>query len=84
MKIDGIQKVEQLYKTTPVQKPQNLPSERQDRVEISKEAKDLYLADRISEDRIAKIEELKERINSGKYKVDAEQVAKKIASYYNM
>ncbi|MDN4523828.1 flagellar biosynthesis anti-sigma factor FlgM [Fictibacillus fluitans] len=39
-------------------------------------------AGEISNERLAKVEELKQKINAGEYKIDPEKIAAKITSYY--
>ncbi|SDM56312.1 anti-sigma-28 factor, FlgM family [Fictibacillus solisalsi] len=84
MKINGIQRVDQSYKTTEAIKPQKASKPSlQDSVEISREGLQLNQTTAgISSERLAKVEELKQKINAGKYQIDPEKIAAKIASYY--
>ncbi|MGP7818537.1 flagellar biosynthesis anti-sigma factor FlgM [Niallia sp. 01092] len=54
---------------------------RQDKVEISQEAKKLQESNGM-EGRQEKIQELKNQINNGHYEIDATTVAKKILSFW--
>jgi negative regulator of flagellin synthesis FlgM len=68
-----------------MEKTENLKnvSKKQDKVEISSAAKELQQADHISKERKVKIESLKQQIQNGTYKVDAEAVAKGIVDFYS-
>ncbi|MDN4073906.1 flagellar biosynthesis anti-sigma factor FlgM [Fictibacillus terranigra] len=83
MEINRVQKVEQVYKSTPVHKQQpEKKNELKDKVEISEQAQDLFMNDKFTSERSAKIEELKQKIQAGEYTVDADAIARKIASHY--
>ncbi|MDM5198456.1 flagellar biosynthesis anti-sigma factor FlgM [Fictibacillus enclensis] len=84
MKINGIQRVEQPYKTTEVMKPQKVSKPSlQDSVEISREGLLLNQTTAgMPSERLAKIEELKQKIKAGEYQIEPEKIAAKIASYY--
>ncbi|MFJ7932820.1 flagellar biosynthesis anti-sigma factor FlgM [Sporosarcina sp. NPDC096371] len=53
-----------------------------DKLEISTEAKQLSEASPITIERKERVEQLKAKIESGTYKVDAEQLASNLANYY--
>ncbi|KJE27696.1 flagellar biosynthesis anti-sigma factor FlgM [Geobacillus kaustophilus] len=53
-----------------------------DKVEISKEAKELQEAVSWEQARQAKLEELRQQIESGTYQVDPKAVAKRMIDYY--
>ena len=53
-----------------------------DQVEISKEAKELQEAASWERARQAKLEELRQQIETGAYQVDPQAVAKRIIDYY--
>ncbi|WP_026694344.1 flagellar biosynthesis anti-sigma factor FlgM [Peribacillus kribbensis] len=53
-----------------------------DKVEISTAAKDLRQTSQIPAQREAKVQELKEQIKNGTYKLDAAETAKSILKYY--
>ncbi|WP_409290526.1 flagellar biosynthesis anti-sigma factor FlgM [Peribacillus sp. SCS-37] len=53
-----------------------------DKVEISKTAKELQHTSQIPAQREAKVEELKQQLKNGTYKVDAGETAKSIIKYY--
>ncbi|WP_335871559.1 flagellar biosynthesis anti-sigma factor FlgM [Bacillus sp. 2205SS5-2] len=54
----------------------------QDKVEISSAAKEMREASKISKEREVKVNQLKELVESGQYKVDHKAVATSIAKYY--
>lgn len=54
-----------------------------DVVEISNEAKQLQEKSPITQEREAKVEALKQQVQSGNYIVDAKKVATSILNYYN-
>ncbi len=53
-----------------------------DQIEISKQAKELQQSSRYDAERKAHIEQLKNQIQQGEYKVDPKKVAHSIAKYY--
>ncbi|SFE03388.1 anti-sigma-28 factor, FlgM family [Bacillus sp. OV194] len=85
MEINRVQRVEKLYNSSPLNKQQQEEKkELRDKVEISKEAQELYMADKFTNKRSAKIEELKQKIQAGEYKIDPDKIARKIASHYQL
>ncbi|WP_062199956.1 flagellar biosynthesis anti-sigma factor FlgM [Massilibacterium senegalense] len=56
---------------------------KKDQVEISKEAKALQKEEEIPKARLDKMQAIKEQIEQGTYKIDAQAVARKLYEYYN-
>lgn len=56
---------------------------KRDQVEISHVAKELQHSNKFEAVRQEKVAQLKEQIDSGKYKVDAQAVARKFYEYWN-
>ena len=54
-----------------------------DKLEISTEAKKLSEISSYSVERNERVQEIKSQVDAGTYKVDSEQLAKKLISYYN-
>lgn len=67
-----IEKMNQLQKTSST-----------DQVQISTEAMELQKGSRIETERQAKVEELKNKIESGEYQVNPREVAKKMYEFWN-
>lgn len=55
-----------------------------DKIEISQAAKDMRITSDYSNERAAKVEQLKADIQSGQYKVNARQVAEDMLNYYRL
>ena len=53
-----------------------------DKIEISSAAKEMSAASSVDSERTLKIQKLKEEIQSGEYKVDAQKVAHDLLNYY--
>ncbi|RWR13590.1 flagellar biosynthesis anti-sigma factor FlgM [Siminovitchia fortis] len=53
-----------------------------DQIQISKEAKELQQSSRFDAERKARVEQLKNQIEQGNYKVDPKKVAYSMAKYY--
>jgi negative regulator of flagellin synthesis FlgM len=53
-----------------------------DKVEISSAAKGMQETSRITQEREAKVAELKKQVESGNYKVDSHEIAKNLLKYY--
>ncbi|WP_026581002.1 flagellar biosynthesis anti-sigma factor FlgM [Bacillus sp. J33] len=53
-----------------------------DKVEISSTAKELQQVSQLSENRRAKVEELKVQVENGTYKINPKEVAKSLANFY--
>lgn len=58
-------------------------SSKADKIQISTEAMELQKGSRIETERQAKVEELKNKIESGEYKVNSREVAKKMYEFWN-
>ncbi|MFG6495424.1 flagellar biosynthesis anti-sigma factor FlgM [Fictibacillus sp. UD] len=56
---------------------------KKDEIQISDEAKKLLLSSKFEQDRTDKINEIKQQVDSGTYKVNASKTAASIISYYN-
>jgi len=54
----------------------------EDKIEISKAAKEMQITSDFSAERAAKVQSLKQQIQSGEYQVDAGKVAKDLLKYY--
>lgn len=67
-----IEKTEKLQKSTST-----------DHIQISTEALELQKGNRIETERQAKVEELKNKIESGEYQVNPREVAKKMYDFWN-
>lgn len=67
-----IEKMDKLQKTTST-----------DKIQISTEALELQKGSRIETERQAKVDELKNKIESGEYQVDPREVAKKMYEFWN-
>lgn len=60
----------------------NKQLDKQDKVEISSQAKKLQEQSKVEENRSEKVERLKQQVQSGEYKVDAEETAKGIIKFF--
>lgn len=65
-----------------VEKPTRTERIEADQIEISKQAKELQQTSKYDAERAARIEQLKNQIEQGTYKVDPKKVAYSIAKYY--
>lgn len=54
-----------------------------DKIEISKEALEMQITGQYEVERQQRIEELKNKIESGEYKVNPQELAQKMYSYWN-
>lgn len=54
-----------------------------DKIQISTEAMELQKGSRIETERQAKVEELKNKVESGEYQVNPREVAKKMYEFWN-
>lgn len=54
-----------------------------DKIEISSKAKQLSEISLYTTERNERIQEIKEQIDAGTYRVDSQEIAKKLISYYN-
>lgn len=83
MKIDGINRVNAIYSKATIQKtPSVTKKNRKDHVEFSSVAKDFKIAkdagNKVSDVRFEKVQDIKQRIASGNYNVNGQEVAKKM------
>ncbi|CAM5191120.1 Negative regulator of flagellin synthesis OS=Ureibacillus acetophenoni OX=614649 GN=SAMN05877842_101180 PE=3 SV=1 [Ureibacillus acetophenoni] len=53
-----------------------------DKIEISSAAKEMQVSSTLNTERTEKIQQIKEQIESGEYKVDARKVAEDLLKYY--
>lgn len=53
-----------------------------DKIEISTKAKEMQVASTYNAERAERVQQLKEKIQSGEYKVDARKVAEDLLKYY--
>ncbi|RKL68327.1 flagellar biosynthesis anti-sigma factor FlgM [Salipaludibacillus neizhouensis] len=84
MKINPMHSVKAYQKSQEVQERQKKDHvKKQDQVEISPEAKKLANTPGISADRMERVQEVKEQVNNGTYKVNPEEVAKKLYDFWN-
>ncbi len=86
MKINGYNPIQPYQKhVNKVQQDNQAKTDvkKQDQVEISSEAKNMQSAPRIELERSDKVNELKQQVSSGTYKVNPEDVAKKMLAYWN-
>lgn len=69
-------------KTVKAQGAAQAAPQKTDKLEISKEAKDMLNSDKIDPARQAKVDALKHKVESGDYKVDAEETARKFYDFW--
>ncbi|HEY4554463.1 MAG TPA: flagellar biosynthesis anti-sigma factor FlgM [Bacillaceae bacterium] len=55
---------------------------RADKVEISSAAKEMQQISHVEKERRARVDELKQQVQSGQYKMDPKEIAKSIAKFY--
>ncbi|WP_077624759.1 flagellar biosynthesis anti-sigma factor FlgM [Sediminibacillus massiliensis] len=70
----------QLQKQADIQKE---ATNKEDKVQISNKAKELQESTKTDPARQQRIEELKQKVQSGEYNVDAKQTAKKMIDFWN-
>ena len=70
---------QQLQKQTEVKK--DIPTK--DQIEISNQAKELQEKDKTSEKRASYVQEIKQAVDSGSYKVNPEKVAQKMLDFWS-
>lgn len=88
MRIDGMQKVAQLYSSSGVSKAEKKKVEnKKDKVQISQAGRDFQVAkkavaqaDEVREDKIA---DIKQRMEAGTYEVSGDAFASKLIERYN-
>lgn len=84
MKINnyGIQGINPYNNTKRTKETTTQGSSFADKLEISTAAKEMNVTSQIEAERAAKVQKLKEEIQSGEYKVDARKVAEDMLKYY--
>lgn len=84
MKINPLGHIQNIYKKQ-VEKtqPRGEVSKKSDQLEISTEAKLMQQESKISAERSEKVEAIKAKVESGEYKVNTQDVAKKFYEYWN-
>lgn len=84
MKINPMHSVQAYRKLQEVQERHKQDQvKRQDQVEISSEAKEMAKSTEISAERMERVQEVKQQIENGTYKVNHQEVAKKIYDFWN-
>ncbi|MFN7252518.1 MAG: flagellar biosynthesis anti-sigma factor FlgM [Anaerobacillus sp.] len=84
MKINPYGNIQNIYrKSIEKQQPKGDVSKKRDQLEISTTAKLMQQETRIATERKEKVEALKAKIDSGEYKVNAQDVAKKFYEFWN-
>ncbi|WP_235822144.1 flagellar biosynthesis anti-sigma factor FlgM [Gottfriedia luciferensis] len=73
----------QLYQNNVKKIEQEKPQQREDKVEISSQAKDLQMASQLIADREERVQQLKKQVEEGSYKVQPTLVAEKMLQYFN-
>ena len=63
-------------------KPMNGKSTSVDKIEISSAAKEMQISSNYNTERTEKLQKLKEQIQTGEYKVDANKLAEDVLKYY--
>lgn len=79
MNINAVQAYRNSIKTT---KTQQANASFKDTLEISTKAQQMQSTKTYDVERAEKLESLKEKVNSGEYKVDAKKVAEDMLNYY--
>lgn len=85
MKINGINKISQIYKANKVSNIKKVNSQKKkDSLQVSNQAKEIQIANnaarKVSSVRQEKVDEIKKRIESNNYNIDSKEVAKKMIS----
>ncbi len=85
MKINPMQSVQQAYRKLQEtqDRQQQSQTKRSDQVEISSEAKEMARAKELSAERQERVNEVKDQIDKGTYKVNHEEVAKKFYEFWD-
>lgn len=78
----GVDRI-QLYQNNVKKIEQEKPQQREDKVEISSQAKDLQMASQLIADREERVQQLKKQVEEGSYKVQPTLVAEKMLQYFN-
>ncbi|MCT8140144.1 flagellar biosynthesis anti-sigma factor FlgM [Anaerobacillus sp. CMMVII] len=84
MKINPYGNLQNIYrKQLDKLQPKGEVTKKRDQLEISPQAKLLQQETRITTERKEKIEQLKAQVQSGEYKVNSQEVAKKFYEFWN-
>lgn len=84
MKINNIGSINTNPYRKQIEKAERLmKSANTDKIQISTEAMELQKGSRIETERQVKVEELKSKVESGEYQVNAREVAKKMYEFWN-
>ncbi|WP_053983197.1 flagellar biosynthesis anti-sigma factor FlgM [Niameybacter massiliensis] len=87
MRVTGINRIGEIYKTQQM-KMEPIKTKKQDEVQLSTLAKDyqyaLNAAKKLPDVRQKEVDTIKERISSGTYNVDMQEVSEKIMSRFDM
>ena len=84
MKVNPYRNIQNIYrKQVEKQQAKNDVAKKQDKIEISTEAKLMQQDTKIEVERKQKVEALKEKVQSGEYKVNTQEVAKKLYEFWN-
>lgn len=78
----GVNSVNPYNKQQRATKTVNGQSPFADKIEISKKAKEMQVSSTYNTERAERVQQLKEEIQSGEYKVDARKVAEDMLKYY--
>lgn len=78
--IDRISYYQNQIKKVSTQKPN---TQKEDKLEISSQAKDLQIASKFNTEREERVQQLKKQVEEGSYKVNPSIVAEKMLQYFN-
>ncbi|MFJ8234661.1 flagellar biosynthesis anti-sigma factor FlgM [Ureibacillus sp. NPDC094379] len=78
----GIHSVNPYTKQQNTIKPMSGKSTSVDKIEISSAAKEMQISSNYNTERTEKLQKLKEQIQTGEYKVDANKLAEDVLKYY--
>lgn len=78
----GVNSVNPYRKQQQTAKTVNGHSSFSDKIEISKKAKEMQVSSTYNAERAERVQQLKQEIQSGEYKVDARKVAEDMLKYY--
>lgn len=84
MKINPYGNIQNVYrKQLEKQQAKGDVTKKNDQLEISKEAKMMQQETKVATERKEKVEALKQKVQSGEYKVNPQEVAKKFYEFWN-
>lgn len=87
MRISGIHRINEVYKTQTT-KIETSKSAQQDAIMLSNKAKDYQYAFKLAKDspevRTDEISQIKERIQTGTYNIDAKEISEKMMNHFDM